>query len=61
AFITWVVSGEMQARVGKLVDETGSYTESVFWIGLAPLVGSLALILLWGRPEPNPPAKELNG
>lgn len=61
AFITWVVSGEMQARVGKLVDETGSYTESVFWIGLAPLVGSLALILLWGRPEPNQPAKQLEG
>lgn len=55
AFITWVVSGEMQARIGKHIDATGSYATGVFWIGLAPLAGSLALILLWGRPAPTPP------
>jgi ACS family hexuronate transporter-like MFS transporter len=52
AFITWVVSGEMQARVGKLIDETGSYASGVFWIGLAPLVGSVALLVLWGPSKP---------
>ena len=55
AFITWVVSGEMQARIGKHIDATGSYTTGVFWIGLAPLAGSLALILLWGRSHPTAP------
>jgi ACS family hexuronate transporter-like MFS transporter len=54
AFVTWVVSGEMQARVGKHIDQTGSYAEGVFWVGLAPLAGSLALLLLWGRADPNP-------
>lgn len=52
-FITWVVSSEMQQRVGAEVDRTGSYAEGIFWIGLTPLLGVLALLLVWGKPSPN--------
>ena len=48
-FITWVVSSEMQERVGKVVDETKSYKEAIFWIGLTPLAGLLAMLVLWGK------------
>jgi ACS family hexuronate transporter-like MFS transporter len=48
-FITWVVSSEMQERVGKVVDETKSYKEAILWIGLTPIAGLLAMLLLWGR------------
>lgn len=47
-FITWIVTSEMQERVGKLVDTTGSYADAVFLIGLVPLLGSIAIFLLWG-------------
>ncbi|MFO0868357.1 MAG: MFS transporter [Pirellulales bacterium] len=47
--ITWVVTSEMQELVGKTVDATKSYASGIFWIGLAPAAGALALFLLWGR------------
>ncbi len=53
-FITWVVSSEMQERVGKVVDATKSYKEAIFWIGLTPLAGLLAMLLLWGKTKQNP-------
>lgn len=52
-FITWVVSSEMQERVGKVVDETQSYKDAIFWIGLTPVAGLLAMLLLWGKAKPN--------
>ncbi|MFO0903494.1 MAG: MFS transporter [Pirellulales bacterium] len=54
-FITWVVTARMQALIGKQIDATNSYADSVFWIGLAPAVGAVALLLLWGR-QPESPA-----
>ena len=54
-FITGVVSAEMQERVGKTIDATQSYAAGIFWIGLAPLAGAVALMLLWGR-QPKEPA-----
>jgi ACS family hexuronate transporter-like MFS transporter len=50
-FITWVVSSEMQEIVGKTVDKEQSYATGIFWIGLAPLAGCVALLLLWGKTE----------
>jgi ACS family hexuronate transporter-like MFS transporter len=52
-FITWVVSSEMQERIGKAVDATKSYKEAILWIGLTPLAGLLAMLLLWGRTVPS--------
>ena len=51
SFITWVVTAEMQALVGQHVNETKSYSSSIFWIGLVPLVGLAAMLLCW-REEP---------
>ena len=54
SFITWVVSAEMQELVGKHVTATKSYADGIFWVGLVPLVGFTALLLLWGRDRPQP-------
>ena len=48
-FITWVVSSEMQEIVGKVIDRTHSYAAGIFWIGLVPLLGLAAMLLLWGK------------
>jgi ACS family hexuronate transporter-like MFS transporter len=52
-FITWIVSSEMQVIVGKAVDQTHSYKTGIFWIGLVPLLGLLAMAVLWGKSPDN--------
>lgn len=52
-FITWIVSAEMQEQVGRHVDATQSYAAAIFWAGLAPVIGLVALALLWGREQPS--------
>ncbi|MGE0755759.1 MAG: MFS transporter, partial [Pirellulaceae bacterium] len=52
-FTTWVITSEMQELIGKEVDRTQSYEQAIFWIGLTPLVGLAAMLLLWGRQEPS--------
>lgn len=47
SFITWAVSAEMQAAVGRHIDRTKSYSEVLFWIGVAPLLGLVTMLLLW--------------
>jgi ACS family hexuronate transporter-like MFS transporter len=47
-FTTWVVTSYMQEWVGKQVDETKTYADGLFWVGLVPLVGCAAL-LFWRR------------
>lgn len=46
--ITWIASSYMQEWVGNTVKATGSYGEALFFAGLVPLVGCVAL-LFWGR------------
>jgi ACS family hexuronate transporter-like MFS transporter len=53
-FITWIVSSEMQEIVGKAIDKTQSYKDGIFWIGLVPLMGLLAMLLLWGKNPDSP-------
>lgn len=48
-FVTWVVTAEMQQWVGIHVDRTHSYSQGIFWAGLAPVIAFFALCLLWGR------------
>lgn len=47
-FITWVVTSKMQELVGREIDRTHKYADGIFWIGLVPLLGLLAMLLLWG-------------
>ncbi len=52
-FCSWTVASVLHAMVGEHVKQTGSYR---MWFGvaaLAPLVGFLALLILW-RPEKPP-------
>jgi hypothetical protein len=51
-FVAWIATAEMQAQVGRHVDATQSYTAAIFWVGLLPLIGLVALLALWGR-SPN--------
>jgi hypothetical protein len=48
-FVTWMVSANVQVRVGQSVDATGSYQQAIMWLGLAPLAGLIALALFWPR------------
>lgn len=45
--ITWVASSYMQEWVGNTVKATGSYGTALFFAGMVPLVGCVAL-LFWG-------------
>lgn len=45
--ITWVVTAFMHNLVGKSVDETKSYANAIFYVGLAPLVACAVLALFW--------------
>ncbi len=46
--ITWIASSYMQEWVGNTVKATGSYGSALFFAGMVPLVGCVAL-LFWGR------------
>ncbi len=60
SFITWAVSAEMQELVGKRVDATKSYADGLFWVGLAPLIGLIALVVLWNVAEKQRPITQSN-
>jgi ACS family hexuronate transporter-like MFS transporter len=46
----WLAMAGWQELIGRVVQGTGSYTVCFVIAGLAPLVGFLALVLLWGPP-----------
>ncbi len=52
-FVCWVAEAEMQQLVGQHVDRTQSYSDGIFWVGLAPAAAFAALCLLWGRRAPT--------
>ena len=47
---TWVVTAVMHPIVGGIVDETQSFAAGLMLAGFAPLVGYVALQVLWDRP-----------
>ena len=55
--ITWIFSAAMHPVIGHRIDETQSYAEVIFLVGLAPMVGLIAMLLLWDwrnlRPAQN--------
>lgn len=51
----WLAMAVWQKGIGWLVQETGSYTVPFVISGLAPMLGFLALVLLWGRTEESSP------
>ncbi len=47
----WVVVSPLQKYFGRVVDQTGSFNEGIALAGLTPLVGYIALTLLWHEPK----------
>lgn len=50
-FTTWTCTALMQNLVGQRIDETGSYAEGIFVVGLLPLIASAALLVFWNWPN----------
>ncbi|MFO0842589.1 MAG: MFS transporter [Gemmataceae bacterium] len=57
----WIAMAVWQKGIGWLVQETGSYTVPFVISGLAPLLGLVALVTLWGRVEEPVVAPEMIG
>lgn len=49
--VAWAVSSPCQKFFGRLADQTGSFNEGIALAGLTPLIGFVALVLLWKEPE----------
>jgi ACS family hexuronate transporter-like MFS transporter len=50
SFVTWTSFAVVQGPIGRWIDRTGSYSAVMFIAGLTPLVGLLALAILWDKP-----------
>ena len=50
-FAAWMVSSPLQKLFGRLVDRTGSFDLGMSLVGWAPMIGFLALLILWRRSE----------
>jgi ACS family hexuronate transporter-like MFS transporter len=48
---TWLAVGAMQPLVGRWIDQTKSYSLGIVLAGLYPLIGLLALLLIWKVPR----------
>jgi ACS family hexuronate transporter-like MFS transporter len=49
-FTTWTCTAFMQKLVGQRIDETGSYADGIFVVGLLPLIACGALVVFWNWP-----------
>ncbi len=50
--VAWATSSPCQKFFGRLADQTGSFNEGIALAGLTPLIGYVALMLLWREPKP---------
>lgn len=48
--VAWATSSPCQKFFGRLADQTGSFNEGIALAGLTPLIGYIALMLLWREP-----------
>jgi ACS family hexuronate transporter-like MFS transporter len=51
SFVTWTATALVNVPIGAWIDTTHSYSEVTFLAGLMPLLGFLALLLLWNAPK----------
>jgi ACS family hexuronate transporter-like MFS transporter len=49
-FIGWAASSPMQSLFGRIIDVTGSFDMGLAVIGCLPIVGLVAVLLLWRNP-----------
>jgi len=51
SFLTWTATALVNVPIGAWIDQTHSYSEVTFLAGLMPLLGFLALVVLWNGPK----------
>ena len=59
SFLTWTATALVQEPIGRWLDRTHSYSEVTFLAGLMPMIGFLALLLLWNAPKPSKPVPKV--
>ena len=47
SFLTWMVHALVQDPIGRWLDQTHRYGPVMLMAGLMPLIGLLAIVLLW--------------
>ncbi|MFI5459187.1 MAG: MFS transporter [Isosphaerales bacterium] len=55
SFITWMFHAIVQEPIGRWIDRTKSFSQVMFLAGLMPLIGLLAVLLLWNAPSRREP------
>jgi MFS transporter, ACS family, hexuronate transporter len=50
SFLTWMAHAIVQEPIGRWIDRTGLFSRVMFVAGLTPLVGFLAMLVLWNAP-----------
>jgi len=60
SFLTWMAHANVQEPIGRWIDRTGLFSRVMFVAGLTPLVGFLAMLMLWNAPARRP-AREFHG
>ncbi len=56
SFLTWMAHAIVQEPIGHWIDRTGLFSRVMFVAGLTPLIGLLALLILWNPPARRAPA-----
>jgi ACS family hexuronate transporter-like MFS transporter len=54
SFLTWMAHAIVQEPIGRWIDRTGLFSRVMFVAGLTPLVGVLAILMLWNAPARRP-------
>ncbi len=49
SFLGWLVSSQLQSQFGKQVDATKSFDLAFAYVGLAPIIGLAAMLILWPK------------
>lgn len=60
SFLTWTATALINVPIGRWVDRTHSYSTVTFAAGLMPLVGLLALLMLWDGGKKTAAAETLS-
>jgi len=55
SFLAWMFHAIVQDPIGRWIDRTGSFSQVMFLAGLTPLIGLLAVLLLWNTPRRRGP------
>ncbi len=58
SFVTWTATALVNVPIGAWIDRTHSYSEVTFIAGLMPLLGFLALLVLWNGPRQRGPGDQ---